>query len=141
MRRPSHLGVVAIALAAAILAGCSRTTDRVALEGIVACDGAPMPDGSIVFIPQGDTKSPTCGGTISQGRFTISAKDGAAPGAYRVEITALRNTGKRVTNPRDGTMIDEIVQYVPPQFNRQSTLTATVDDRADNRFEFAITSK
>lgn len=91
--------------------------------------------------PLADTKSPSCGGKIVDGRFSVLPSGGASPGTFRVEITASRNTGRKVINPRDGALIDEIVQYIPPRYNRNSELKATVGDQSDNRFEFVLTSK
>jgi hypothetical protein len=94
-----------------------------------------------VFLPKADTKSPTCGGTIAQGQFSIAPAGGAACGTFRVEITALRNTGRKATNPKDGKLIDEIEQFIPARYNRQSELSATVSDIGPNDFQFALTSK
>jgi hypothetical protein len=113
MRRSFIHRLAGVGLLMALLSGCSQTSERFALEGTVTMDGLPLPEGSITFIPQGNTKSPTCGGKISEGRFSIASEGGAASGTFRVEITALRNTGRKVRNPRDGAMIDEIVQYIP----------------------------
>ena len=123
--------------------GCSRGAGRQALEGTVTWDGTPLAEGSIIFLPQASTKSPTCGGTISQGRFSIAPAGGAAGGTFRVEITAVRNTGRKVTSFHMGRSIekDEGEQYIPVRYNSQSELTATVTERGPNRFEFALKSK
>jgi hypothetical protein len=123
------------------LAGCSRSAGRQSLEGTVTLDGAPLAEGSILFLPQRDTTSPTCGGKISQGQFSILPKDGAACGTFRVQITAVRTTGRRVTRPQDGQQMDETEQFIPARYNQSSELTATVGDTGCNRFEFALKSK
>jgi hypothetical protein len=130
-----------LAIGLLMLSGCSRTAGRQALEGTVTLDGAPLTEGSILFRPQGDTKSPTCGGKISQGRFSIAPKGGAACGTFRVEITAVHSTGRKVTRPQDGKLIDESEQFIPARYNRQSELTATVGDNGSNRFPFVLKSK
>jgi len=70
-------------------------------------------------------------------------------GAFRVPISATRKTGKKVFDPTakmldsgatDG-MVDEIVQYVPARYNKQSELTVDVVDGGENRFEFALNSE
>ena len=126
-----------------IVLGCSRAAGRQALEGTVTLDGAPLAEGSIVFLPQAGTKSPTCGGTISQGHFSIAPAGGAACGTFRVEITAVRNTGRKVKSFHMGQSIekDESEQYIPARYNSQSELTATVSEQGPNRFEFALKSK
>ena len=124
-----------------ILLGCSQSTGRQSLDGAVEFDGAPLAEGSIVFLPQPGTKSPTCGGTISQGRFSILPAGGAACGTFRVEITAIRKTGKKVTDPKEGKLVDELEQFIPTRYNQQSELTATVSEEGPNRFEFALKSE
>ena len=100
--------------------GCSRATGRQALEGTVTLDGNPLAEGSIVFIPQAGTKSPTCGGNISQGRFSILPAGGASCGTFRVEITAARNTGRKVMNHQVGKLVERdravhSVRVQPPE--------------------------
>jgi hypothetical protein len=124
-----------------LLAGCSRSTGRLSLEGTVTFDGAPLAEGSILFLPQGNTTSPTCGGRISQGRFSILPKDGAACGTFRVQITAVRNTGRKLTRPMDGQQMDKTEQFIPARYNQNSELTATVGDKDPNQFEFVLKSK
>jgi hypothetical protein len=124
-----------------IWTGCSRSADRQSLEGTVTLDGAPLANGSIVFLPQSGTKSPTAGGKIADGRFTIAPSGGAASGTFRVEITALRKTGKKAKDPMLGRTIDELVQCVPPCYNRDSQLTANVTEQRTNHFEFTLKSR
>ena len=126
-----------------ILLGCSQSGGRQSLEGTVTLDGVPVAEGSIVFLPQAGTKSPTCGGTISEGQFSIAPAGGAACGTFRVEITALRNTGRKVTSFYMGQSIekDESEQYIPARYNSQSELTAPVTEQGPNRFEFALKSE
>jgi hypothetical protein len=124
-----------------MLAGCSQAGGRQALEGTVTLDGAPLAEGSILFLPQADTQSPTCGGRISQGRFSIAPKGGAACGTFRVQITAVRNTGRKATRPQDGQQMDETEQYIPARYNRQSELSVTVGDKGPNQYEFALRTR
>jgi len=123
------------------LIGCSQANGRQGLDGTVTLDGKPLEAGSIAFVPQPGTSSPTAGGDISQGRFSIAAPGGVTPGTFRVEITATRGTGKTLTDPRFGKPVDETVQYIPAQYNSNSRLTATITEQGPNRFEFAIQSK
>ncbi len=122
------------------LPGCSENARR-GLEGTVVLDGKPLEAGSIAFLPQPGTKSPTVGGAISQGRFSIEPASGALPGTFRVEITATRSTGRTLTDPRFGKPIEETVQFIPPQYNVDSQLTATVAEQGPNHFEFQLESK
>jgi hypothetical protein len=121
--------------------GCSQSGGRQSLEGTVTLDGKPLAEGSIVFVPQPGTKSPTCGGTISEGHFSIAPAGGAFTGKFRVEITAIRTTGRKVARRQDGKMMDETAQVIPARYNAQSELTATVTEKGPNRFEFPLKSK
>jgi hypothetical protein len=139
--RYTAISSVVLGVGLLVAPGCHGTSGRQSLDGTVTVDGAPLADGSIIFLPQPGTKSPTCGGTVSQGRFSIAPTGGAACGAFRVEITAIRDTGRKVKEPREGKMIDELVQFIPERYNRLSELTATVTEQGPNRFEFALKSK
>ena len=124
-----------------IMAGCTRATDRQSLKGTVTLDGAPLAEGSILFLPQPGTKGPTSGGKIAKGLFSISPAGGAFSGKFRVEITAVRNTGKKVKDHRMGNLIDETEQFIPARYNRESELTAQVGEQGPNQFEFALKTK
>jgi len=131
------------------LGGCNRHGGRQGLGGTVTFDGQPMSAGAIVFYPEPGTRGPTAGGKIVDGEFTVDAEKGTMEGTFRVTITATRKTGKKVFDPTaemldpgstDG-MMDEIVQYIPARYNKQSELTADVVDGGENRFEFALSSE
>lgn len=123
-----------------LLAGCGGSSDRQALEGTVTFDGVPLAEGSIVFSPLPGTRGPTAGGQVNDGKFSVSPKGGTFVGTFRVEITATRKTGRKVMDPMLGKEVDDITQYIPMRYNRQSELTAEVTE-GSNQFEFALTSK
>ena len=114
---------------------------RIAVEGSVTLDGNPLTDGSISLRPMMGTSGPTAGGKITEGTFSIRPDKGVMAGPYRVEITASRKTGKQVMDTLLGTMVDEYIQYVPEQYNRESDLTADVTEDGPNQFEFNLTSE
>ena len=120
------------------LIGCGEPSGRQSLEGTVTLDGAPLVDGNIKFVPQLDTKGPVAGGKITEGQFSISTEGGTFAGEFRVEITATRKTGKKVKDYKMDKMIDDIEQFLPPQYNRQSELTADVTESGPNRFDFKL---
>jgi hypothetical protein len=125
-----------------MLAGCSGDGDgRYSLAGTVALDGQPLAEGLITLRPQPGTSGPTAGGKISEGEFSISPQQGTFVGTFRVEITAVRETGRKVMDPRMGREMDEIEQLIPARYNHQSELTAEVTETGPNRFEFALTSQ
>ncbi len=123
-----------------ILIGCGERGDRRSLEGTVTLDGASLAAGQITFVPQPGTKGPTAGGQITEGRFSIPRKGGTFTGKFLVQITATRKTSKQVMNYALDEMIDEIEQFLPLRYNRQSELTAEVTASGPNQFVFALTS-
>ena len=123
-----------------VLAGCGQGSQRQSLEGTVTLDGQPLSEGSITFRPQEGTSGPTAGGKISEGHFRILPEQGTFAGTFRVEITASRKTGKKLKDHRTGEMHDEITQFPPARYNRQSELSAKVQAAGPNRFEFTLSS-
>jgi len=131
----------------AVLFGCDKS-GRQALDGTVTLDGEPLPQGSIVFFPQPGTRGPTAGDNIVDGRFSIAPAEGTMAGTFRVEITASRKTGRKVADPTvqmmnpdaESALIDQTEQYIPARYNKQSELTAEVQEGRSNSFEFELTS-
>ena len=111
--------------------GCGAGNGKVPITGVVTFDGAPMPDGYITFTPEG-------GGTpeaapIAAGKFELGVK----PGPHRVEIEASHFVGEK--NPIMGLQPRE--QYVPAQYNSETTLRSEVNADGENAFTFDLTSK
>ena len=133
-----------IGLAAACLLitliGCGSSDGRLGIEGTVTLDGNPLSTGSISFIPRAGTDSPTAGGSISNGAYSISAGQGLRPGSYDVRILASRKTGRQVMDKLGENMVDEIEQYLPTKYNRQTELSATVTADGPNTFDFPLSS-
>ena len=128
-RQDSRHGI-AIWLLAGLLAVCLGCggNDLTTVEGTVTFDGQPVEAGSIVFEPA-DGAGPAAGGTIEQGKYRLAGDAGVVPGQKIVRISAVRNTGQQVeAGPPapEGTMIEEVEQYIPIQYNRNTTLTAEV---------------
>ncbi|WP_171190037.1 hypothetical protein, partial [Alienimonas chondri] len=82
--------VTAVALAAALAAGCggSDRPEQVAVSGAVTVDGAPLPAGTITFVPVENTPGPKASAAIVAGRYAVPAAVGPTVGAYRAEIVA-----------------------------------------------------
>ena len=123
------------------LPGCGGSSDRRSLCGTVTFDGEPLPEGSIEFIPAPGTKGPVAGGKITDGKFTVDSNKGTFDGTFRVEITAVRKTGRKKMDRTINKQIDETQQYIPSRYNRQSGLTADVSSGGSNEFHFELTSK
>lgn len=129
--------------AAALLpcAGCGGDSGgRLAAEGTVTFNGEPVSKGSIAFRPMGSTESPSSGSEIVNGHFSIPGDKGLMPGEFRVEIQAVRKTGKTVDDPLFGpTDVEE--QYLPTRYNKQSELTAEIVPGQSNELNFELKSE
>lgn len=82
--------LAAFVTVATTLAGCNRDSlERTAVSGTVTVDGIPLADGTIVFVPTGETRGPKAGGTIQAGKYSLSQELGPLVGTLRVEIQAV----------------------------------------------------
>ncbi|MGI6416697.1 MAG: hypothetical protein ACOX1P_13580 [Thermoguttaceae bacterium] len=130
----------AIGLVAALLgicAGCGGSS-LATVQGTVTFDGEPVQQGSIAFEPA-DGVGPVAGGMIEGGKYVLAGETGVTPGKKIVRITATRSTGKKIeAGPPEpeGTMVDEIVSFIPEIYNQKSTLTVEVaTGEATHNFE------
>jgi hypothetical protein len=122
--------------------GCGGgRADRGAVSGTVTLDGKPVERGSILFTPSEGTQGSAAGGEIANGRYQLPAKIGPAVGRNRVEIRAMRKTGKMVPKAfgRPGEMVPEQVEAIPPRFNTKSNLKVDIK-RGDNTADFDVAS-
>ena len=125
-----------------VAAGCGRNTGKVSIGGDVSYDGQPVASGTIIFTPVEGTQGPSTGGGIEGGRYQVPAQKGPlAGGRYKVEITALRKTGKSLPNLLDpkGQSLEAIEQFVPECYNARSRLMVTVAPGA-NKADFPLRS-
>jgi hypothetical protein len=126
-----------------MVSGCAKhDANRGVVAGQVKLDGRPLEDGSILFTPIEGTKGTVAGGRIQQGQYRLTGRDGPAVGKNRVEIRAVRKSGKMVLKPMSpsGEMVDAYESAVAPRFNTKSTLTAVVEP-GDNTASFEVESK
>lgn len=121
--------VVLVAGTLALAAGCSRS-EFVEVTGTVNWQGEPVELGEIIFAPLNKSVAPAAG-RIRGGAYQLLAK----PGKARVQIQAVRKTGKR--DPNEGFEITEL--YLPRRFNEDTELEAEVTADGDNRFTFDLT--
>jgi len=78
---------LAIGLLIAV-AGCgdSEELNRVAVQGMVTLNEAPIKTGRVNFIPEQGTHGPASGSDIHDGDFAIGRNRGPVPGKYLVRI-------------------------------------------------------
>lgn len=126
-----------------VMLGCGGTDpNRSAIGGTVTLDGKPVEQGSIVFMPVDGTTGAAASGQIEGGRYQIAGKDGAAVGWNRVEVRAVRKTGRMIPKGLGGTgkMIEEQVEGAAARFNAKSTLKIDVKP-GNNTADFDVVSK
>lgn len=115
---------VSLALVAFGLSGCSDN-GLLGVSGTVTFDGKPIPDGSISFMPVSG-KGVTAGGEIKNGKYSAQV----SPGEMAVQIYATNTVEKQ--NPTqeeiERGITSDPVQYIPEEYNQQSTLRITVSD-------------
>ena len=107
--------------------GCDTSgPERVVVSGQVTYQGRPVERGTIRFVPTGETRGPATGTTIKQGKYEAAAKGGVLVGTQRVEIIAIAL--RKDPMGRDLVVLEGAgVQYLPAKYNRQSTLSVTIE--------------
>jgi len=130
MRNPRATSLLsAYGMAVLLAAGCSRS-EFVTVTGVVTWNGAPLTDGEVIFIAE-DKRIPPAAGKLTDGTFEFLSK----PGKMRVEIQAVRKTGK--LHPIHGFELTEL--FIPTRYNSETALTAEVAADGDNHFTFNLT--
>jgi hypothetical protein len=100
--------------------GCGAAEPRGEVEGVVRCNGKPLTDVVVVFVPdadQGTRGARALGQTDAEGRYRLRGEDrraGAAAGTHRVVIEDLAVYAA----PRqpDGTLLRKPAPRFPPQY-------------------------
>jgi hypothetical protein len=103
--------------------------------GTVTLNGQPLPEARVSFQPQ--QGSPSLGVTDALGRYELRYTRelmGAVVGEHAVSISTFR-TGSPVSDPP----VERRSELVPPRYNRQTELTATVR-RGANQLDFSLES-
>jgi hypothetical protein len=129
------------------LVGCTDSTNvvdtlpRKAVNGTVALDGQPLPEGSIQFDPVERNPGTTIAvAGIKDGKFAIERTLGPVPGNYKISISS-RPAVKIGPNEEPGPAPKMDPEKVPAQFNTKSTLTKNVTDESVNTINFELKSR
>src|SRR5690606_10084613 len=115
-----------------------------AVSGAVTFDGQPVEEGTINFIPTGDTTGPSASAKIVNGRYELLPEAGAVVGRNRVEIQASRATGEKIESgppSPPGTMVDVVEPYIPAKYNRSSELAVDVQPGINEGANFDLKSQ
>lgn len=138
---PSRFWPVLGAAILGFLIGCGDS-NRASVSGSITLDGKPLAIGVISFVPTGETKGPTAGSTIVDGRYQIIADKGVVVGANRISISSKQKTGFKINRfgpPGSSTagMVDELADVVPSQYNVKTTLVRDIKS-GTNEFNFEL---
>lgn len=118
--------------------GCSGKGGMGTVSGTVTLDGQPLADGLISFIPA-DGNSPTSGGKITNGAYSVQA----SRGAQKVVINATKVTGSRKAYADDpnSPVITTTAEILPKKYSDAMTTELTVDVKAGtNKADFQLSS-
>ncbi len=132
---PAVCGLVALL----VLSGCNAEEARHGISGTVSWQGMPVAKGVITLYPKG--AGDTVGCEIVDGRFKIEQESGGKAGSYRVEILAFRPTGKTDFDIDENMQVSIEEQYLPKQFNTDSTLEAEIATDGENVLSFDLKAR
>jgi hypothetical protein len=128
------------ALSLLVFAGCRSRSDRLAVSGEVALDGAPLVEGSIRLTSTGG-KLFASGAMIHDGKFHVPQEKGLPPGTYRVEISSPDSKAPPIvykSAPGEPALPPTAPERIPPEYNSKSKQTIEVTSGGDNDFKFDI---
>ncbi len=109
--------VVLCVFASSLAVGCGKAkVVRCPVSGTVTVGGEPVEVGSIEFMPDADSSGPVCGGTITNGAYSIDKKGGPTPGNYKVRIVGSKSTGNKVEVPGAPGPIDELIPVIAKKY-------------------------
>lgn len=130
--------------------GCGRPPgpERAEIKGTVTLDGEPLEQGGLQLFPAEGTQGPTAGSQIVNGKYHVAREKGPVLGTYRVVITSVRKTGKKVPLGPESlsphapptAMVDDVEQYIPARYNKQSELRAEIES-GTNEVNFQLKSQ
>jgi len=121
--------------------GGAETPPLGTVSGTVTLDGKPLPDATVRFKPETGRESIATTNADGQYslRYTMEA-DGALVGQHRVEISTATEGHNESGGPDDeGTWVEGKPESLPPKYNAESELTATVEEGTNN-IDFDLTS-
>jgi hypothetical protein len=121
-----------------LVAGCGPDGPAIAyVSGRVTMDGKPLPNATVVFIP--DNGRPAAAMTDANGKYVLEfseGRHGAIPGPNTIRISTLRDP-----TPGEGKeAIPGSKETVPPKYNAESSLTFNVEPKKRNVANFDLKS-
>ncbi|MDB4637313.1 hypothetical protein OAK47_02735 [Planctomycetaceae bacterium] len=113
-----------IILLTTFLVGCGGSGEGVSVSGKVTFNDEPVTNGEIFFLSE-SSDIQGFSGEITDGSFSANVPEGN----YKVRISATRKTGEMKPGPGgpDDPQVPVMESYIPPKYNSQTELTATVE--------------
>lgn len=130
--------VAVMVTAAVVCTGCGKKVG-VTVRGTVTLDQKPLGEGTVEFRTP-DGAGLVAVARIADGTFAVPATARLWPGNYRIMISSLRKSGKKIPAESPlppGTMTDELVEIIPSLYNARSTIEVKVDP-GGNTFAFDL---
>lgn len=110
--------------------GCGDgTADRGEVKGSVLVNGKRAETGAVSFMPV-DGKSPTTGGKIVDGKYSVEVPIGMSKVAIRVPIVVGE---RKLYNTPDSPVQPIMEESLPPEFNDRTELTLDVKAGVNER--------
>ncbi|WP_339736109.1 hypothetical protein [uncultured Gimesia sp.] len=117
-----------------VAAGCGSGKTgpkKYAVSGEVTFEGTPLAKGQIIFTGTNEAKRIDVI-DIADGYF----KGELRPGPMKVEIRAFQENSNLTPSGGPGGFPE---QYIPPQYNKETTLTADIKEEGVNELKFELT--
>ncbi|GAB4154322.1 MAG: hypothetical protein Tsb009_30930 [Planctomycetaceae bacterium] len=111
------------------------------MTGAVWVDGQPLKEGSITFIPTGETKGPKVSAKIKDGFYELPKESGPVVGTVRVEIRDAVDPGFNLDDPEAFTRHGNKPlpgPKIPAEYHDRSKITRSVSSEEINKFDFQI---
>jgi len=137
MRPP--FSALALPLAGLLLlaCGCGDPLNKQAVSGKVTFKGKPLEHGKIEFSPL-DGQTTLMLAAISNGEYSIPAKQGLSPGKYKVMINAPEGANLNPSGPPGSDLGPPPTELIPARYNEKSDLRAEVIKGGANVFDFTL---
>ena len=122
-----------------VLGGCQKAGgDRTKVSGKVTLDGAPLEEGTIMFV-SADKKTEPATGDIKNGQYSLPVP----PGPKIVQISAKKVIGKKklYEGEPNSPEVDQTQELIPARYNEKSELKADISTGSQELKPFELKSK
>jgi hypothetical protein len=130
-------------LAAWCVAACGCGSSKTVIEGQITLDGKPLSSGVIAFEPT-ERGGKAFDSDITDGKYRIEMPRDDVTGKCVVRITSLQATGRKIpAGPPapQGTLISEMAEAIPQQYNAKSTLQVNLASSGPHDFSLSTSPK